>query len=162
MARIEFVSTAQSYKTVSRSSCELRETNDCAVKAVALLCDVPYAEVHAKMAQLGRIRGKGTPYNVIRQAIKSFGFEIKQWTYNDMWAVIATYPGGPDGGHRNLRSITTHHPRRFKAAWAPLKNKRLLLGVKKHVAAYTDGVVADWSVNTSKRVHLVWEVTKNV
>lgn len=158
MPKIERVATTERFNALSNASRGLNENNDCAVKAVALLCAVPYEAAHAKLKELGRKQGSGTPYAAIRTAIEFFDYRIVQWTGSDIQDVITTYPGE---GHRNLKHITTHHPRRFKKAWAPLKDRRLLLCVKKHVAAFVDGEVHDWSVNTSKQIWQILEVVKN-
>lgn len=156
MARIERVNFSQQFNQMHEDSRFLGEWNDCGVKAVALVCGVPYAEAYFKLKRLGRRDRKGTPWAMIRQAINDFGFEIKVWSTFEKRALIESYPGV----HKNLQQITTHHPRRFPKAWAPLKEKRLLLGTHKHVACFKDGEVIDWTVNSAKRVWLVWEVTK--
>jgi len=156
MARIERMNLSSKFTQLTEDSRFLGETNDCGVKAVALACDVPYAEAYVKLKRLGRRDRKGTPWAMIRRAIEEFGFEIKTWTTWEQRQLIDTYPGV----HKNLHQITTHHPRRFPKAWAPLKEKRLLLGVHKHVAAFRDGEVIDWTVNSAKRVWMILEVTK--
>jgi len=156
MARIERVSVSPKFSNLVQDSRMVGEYNDCAVKAIALVCDVPYAAAHAALQKHGRTTRKGTAFRAIRMAIGDLGFWLKEWSSTDRRMLIETYPGV----HKNLRQITTHHPRRFPKAWAPLKDKRLLLYVPKHVAAFKDGEVHDWTVNTAKRVWMVWEVWK--
>jgi hypothetical protein len=158
MARIARVSLSPKFQQMDETSYRLfNEFNDCGVKAVALVCNVSYGEAHAKLRELGRQSRKGTPWSMIRQAINFFGYEIKVWDFTDHRALINSYPGRAV----YLQQITTHHPRRYPKVWAEkMKGKRLLLGVHKHVAAYVDGELHDWTVNSVKRVWLVWEITK--
>jgi hypothetical protein len=156
MPRIKIVNTSPKFNNITADSRAEFEWNDCGVKAVALLCDVPYTVARAKLKELGRTDRKGTPYQAIYAAIDFFGYEIRKWTIAEHRAVIDSYPGH----HKMLHQITTHHPRRFKAVWAAHADKRLLLCVRKHVAAYVGGEVVDWSVNSSKRIWQIVEVTK--
>jgi hypothetical protein len=48
------------------------ETNDCAVRSIALAFDRPYAEVHAFCKAKGRPNRKGTPFHVIDAAVQHF------------------------------------------------------------------------------------------
>lgn len=156
MAKIKRVSWSPSFSDLMVAAASMGETNDCTVKAVALICDVPYAAAHAALQQRGRQSRKGTYYDEYLAVIRSFGFEIREWTYSEKRELIQSYPGA----HKNLRSITTHHPRRFRQAWAPHREKRLLFKCARHVAAFRNGELHDWTVNKAMRVLRIWEVTK--
>jgi hypothetical protein len=68
--------------------------------------------------------------------------------------MIARYPGV----HKNLKSVTTHHPRRFKKVWADVEP--LLFDCNQHVAAFKDGTIHDWSINAAKRVRGVYRIVR--
>lgn len=50
-----------------------REDNDCAVRAVAVACDVSYARAHAALASAGRLPGYPTRVNNILEALRELG-----------------------------------------------------------------------------------------
>jgi hypothetical protein len=55
----------EAFKALHRTAKEqFNENNDCSVKAIALACDVPYAEVHARLTSLGRKKVCGTPITI--------------------------------------------------------------------------------------------------
>lgn len=133
------------------------ETNDCAVKAVALACDVPYDVAHAALREAGRQDKQGTFHWTTRKAIKKLGFKVREWTFKEKQAAIKKYPGV----HSKLAYITTHHPRRFPEAWEGC-HPNMLWRSARHILSVKDGKVMDWSVNNSLRVVDIWEIEKEV
>lgn len=128
------------------------ETNDCAVKAVAIACNADYDVVHAMMRDMGRVQGKGTPWQVIYDTIDRLGYERVR--VNER-GVISKYPKG----HRDvLKNITTHHPDRFPAAWAD--GKTYLMVTNRHILAIVNGVNHDWTRGTARRCLTLWEVRR--
>jgi hypothetical protein len=125
------------------------ETNDCSVKAVAVVAGVVYDEAHRALAARGRKLRKGAWTHDILAVVRLFGKEVAR---RDAREFICQYPSP----HRDvLKSVTTHHPRRFNKAWP--KGKFLLFS-KGHVSAVVDGQLHDWAVNKAKRVIAIYEV----
>lgn len=154
MARIKRISFSPKFTELQMEAYMIGERNDCTVKAVALVCDVPYKTAHEALKKVGRENGKRT-FEYLA-AVRSLGFHVREWSFTEKQEVIWSYPKG----HTHLHSITTHHPRRFPKAWMPHRNKRLLFLVHRHIAAVVRGEVHDWTVNKSKRVTQIWEVWK--
>lgn len=156
MARIQSTAAPHFFNLMHAESRSMGETNDCAVKAVAIACDVSYAEAHEAMKALGRKNRNGTNfYNITTKAIEGFGFTLKSWGLVERDEVIKSYPGV----HSGLKNITTHHPRRFPQVWSKFHGN-LLFHTKGHILAVRDGIVCDWTVNHAKRVVGVYEVHK--
>lgn len=156
MPRISKKGWSPSFKAHHAVSLEgFHEANDCAVKAVAIACDVPYAVAHAACKKFGRKDRDGTANHTTRQAIEHLGFRIRDWSWKEFHEMFKRYPGV----HKNLHSITSHHMRRFPAAWAGC-HRNMIMGNATHIWAVKDGVCEDWSVNRSLRVRYIWEVEK--
>jgi hypothetical protein len=125
----------------------------CAVIALAAITGLSIKEAQAALKAAGRKPRCGTPRNVTKKALEALGFKVtihgRSWIAKN---IIAHYPDR----HRSLRSVTTHHPRRFAYAWANRPN--MLLFCTKHVCAFINGVVMDWTIKHSKQVNEVWFV----
>jgi len=142
-------------ETFSKIKGELAEDRAyCAIIAVAAITGEPVMKVREMMEANGRKRGHGTRREVTRKTLEQLGYKIKEWSFRERWDLIATYPKP----HNELENITTHHPRRFPSAWACQPN--MLMFSAKHVAAYVDGVVCDWTVKHSKWVVEIWTLEK--
>lgn len=156
MPRISKTSWTPNFKALADVSVvAFSETNDCAVKAIALVCDVPYEIAHAVCKKLGRKDRDGTQNWITQRAIMALGFGFRQWSFQERHNMIRSYPGA----HKNLHSITSHHMRRFPAAWAGC-HRNMIMGNNWHIWAVKNGVCEDWSVNRSLRVDYIWEVDK--
>ena len=132
------------------------EKNDCAVKAVAVVCGVSYEEAHAVLKAKGRKEGQGTAIVTIREAVKAFGKTPRSWGHGEVQDMISRYPGV----HKNLKKITTHHPVRFKKVWSEEITDPVLIFTNNHVAAYRDGQLHDWSIGRALRALNVWSITE--
>ncbi len=141
----------EGYLRFSPDRAKLNETNDCTVVATAAVCGVSYEEAHAACAKLGRKPRKGMPHLKYIEAIKSLGFEVELVPAEKF---IAKYPGN----HKNLKSITTHHPARFNNVWRD--GGRYILNSRGHVSACINGELHDWAVGRMKRVMYVYRVSK--
>lgn len=155
MPRIKRVELPTDYRSLHFESNKLGEANDCAVVAVALACDVSYAAAHARLVELGRKLRKGTRRTLTENAIRSFGFTVRYWSFRERVAMVDSYP---EPHRRVLKSITSHHPRRFPAAWANVGT--VLLFSARHVLCFKKGTVLDWSINKALRINEVWEIRK--
>jgi hypothetical protein len=157
MPRIHSTSYSADFDAMHNESRSVLETNDCAVKAVAMSCDVDYMTAHRMLASFGRKNRKGTYRHMTKRAVEALGFNIRVWGRNEHRQVIDSYPTA----HRILKSITTHHPRRFAQVWAqPHLNKTYLFFCSRHVAVVKGGQLHDWTVNSAKPVIEIWEISK--
>lgn len=110
------------------------ETNDCSVKAVSILCDVPYHVAHKALKLQGRVNRRGVNEFSIRFAIQSLGFEIENIIHN-------------------ARTMTTidRDPLLQKGYYGVL--------VKGHIASVVNGKVEDWTEGRRHKVQKVFKVT---
>lgn len=154
MPSIKRIDLSLDFKSLEVEAFAIGDKNDCAVKAVAIVCDVPYKLVHERLTALGRKKGRGTKRTTTESLVKSLGFEIRKWTFKERLDMVKSYPSPHC---RVLHNITIHHPRRFPAAWANV-HPNLLLFSRGHVSALKNGQLIDWAVNKAKRVYEVWEI----
>lgn len=149
MAKMHFTSLSQDYTALSSERSAMGENNDCAVVAVSIVCNVPYSVAHAALKKAGRKDRHGTfPYQTYA-AIESLGKKLRAVNPRE---IIDTYPGV----HKNLKHVTTHHPRRFSKSFS--QGKVYLFSVRRHILAVKGDTVHDWSINKSKQVLLIFEV----
>jgi hypothetical protein len=156
MPRIKRVAASETYGELSKDSRSFDEKKDCAVIAVAVACEVSYAEARAALAAAGRKDKSGTQFLITREAIESLGFRLRQWTFTEVTEFLRSYPGNQY--LEGYKTITTHHPRRFPKIWKGTGT--LLFRVSGHICCCKDGVVHDWAVNASLRVHTILSVEK--
>lgn len=139
------------------------ESNDCAVRAIAILTGLPYYQVLKAFRQAGCQPREGSYPWEIRTAIQSLGFQLcalgKKHNFHKEapdWvkAIIAQYPIRS----QKLKHLTTYHPKRFHDVWA--KMPPMLLETDGHVAAFKDGVVHDFSSNHSFAIVQVYTLVK--
>lgn len=96
----------------------LNETNDCTVKAVAVVTDTPYKKAHALLKAAGRPNRKGTFHS--KKVCRELGFNVER----------------VDGhGAKTIATLDQHlNP-----------NKRYLVEVRAHILAYVNGKIEDWT-----------------
>jgi len=125
------------------------ENNDCVVKAVALASRTSYEEAHKTCQRNGRKQGKGMHNAEMFRAFEESGVTLERVFSSDF---ISKYPGN----HKELKSVTTHHPDRFNKVWAD--GNRYLFHCKGHVAYVEDGVCHDWTRGRSLRVAAIYRI----
>lgn len=113
------------------------ETNDCAVKAVSIACDVPYHVAHKALALQGRQNRRGSMKSWIDRAIQSLGFKTK--IVHHSAATVTSLSGD--------RAVEKGH---------------YVAYVKGHILAIVDGKVEDWTDGKRHRIHYVESVTPAV
>jgi hypothetical protein len=128
------------------------ETNDCTVKALALVTGCTYDEALVALAKHGRQKRKGCYMGTQRQALSDLGFNMVQVDFRARF--VNNYPGV----HAKLKGATTHHMKRFNKVWSD--GKTYYVYTRRHVAAVVNGVNLDWTVGRAKRVVAVYEIIK--
>ena len=126
------------------------ERNDCAVRAVAAVAGRPYDEVHAMFKAEGRRDARGTPTTITGLVLKQLGLRLEK---RNPLEFIGQYPASHA---RVLKSVTTHHPDRFPAAWK--NGKTYLMFTPGHVLAIVNGVNHDWTRGRALRAIAIFEV----
>jgi hypothetical protein len=154
MARIKRDGPSKTFTSLYIEAEVRSEKNDCTVMAITILTGLPYFTVHCAFTAAGRKRGKGASFWVQKLACEALGFRLVKMPTGERIAIIKEYPGA----HKGLSCITTHHPRRFPKVWA--NKPPMMFHVAGHVAAFKDGTVHDWTVNSAKRVIDIYTVEK--
>lgn len=149
MASIVKTSLPTEFSSLSTDARDLNEARDCAVKAVALVCDVPYSVAHAALKAEGRKDRKGTRIHQYVEAVRKLGKTVE---VVDPRSIISTYPSP----HNGTKHVTSHHPRRFAKVWD--KSRTYLMSTHGHVFVVRNGETLDWSVNKILRVKTIYEV----
>jgi hypothetical protein len=116
---------------------QLRETNDCGVLALALLCDVSYARAHQVLSDLGRKHRKGTSFPKMASAANELGYKFSNDCQPFELKTVGSLP------YTMSRKGMTG---------------RYLVWATRHWAAYIDGRLEDWSKGSRKRVLAVYKV----
>jgi len=127
------------------------ETNDCAVKAIAAATDAPYTTVLNALYAAGRRPRRGTPMAATEQVMQQLGFRMVPVLMSHF---IEQYPAP----HHTLRSVTTHHPDRFRKVWAD--GQTYLLRTRSHILCVKNGVNLDWTRGKAKRAWRIYRVEK--
>lgn len=151
MARIHRIQTAEQYNLMREFTRIANETNDCSVVSIALVTGVGYNAALEALDEAGRIPKRGSTTPQMLTAIQALGFHFETIHPSRF---IDQYPGV----HKNLQSVTTHHPDRFNGAWNDGNN--YLLFTRGHVGAVVQGVNMDWTRGKAKRVYQIVRVWK--
>lgn len=150
MAKIKPASYSSAYVDIDLTARAHGDGNHCAVVALGLLSGRPATEVQELLSSLGRKLGAPTYNPYIEKAAAALGLRL---ITIELESVIGSYPRP----HRDvLRSVTTHHPRRFPSSWDP--SKKYLAWTRGHVCAIIKGETVDWSVNKALRIYRLDEV----
>jgi hypothetical protein len=127
------------YKKAQRISAEIGEDNDCAVKAVAIACDVPYRMAHSLLKSEGRRNKRGTKTYMIHRAIKGLGFKMTE---------VEGQAPLKFGG--TVTTLTTKVPR----------TGIYLAYTATHVLIVKNGKVEDWTEGRRHRIQQVYKVER--
>ena len=114
------------YKTAVISK-EVGEHNDCAVKAVAIACDVSYRVAQRALQLQGRQKGSGTYRAQTYAAIQLLGFKFESVQINA--STVASLPRD--------RAVSQGY---------------YLVHVRAHVLAVVNGTVQDWTDGRRHRI----------
>lgn len=120
-----------------------RERNDCAVRAMSLVLNRPYSEVHQDLAARGRRDGRGTRNTIISDSMLVLTADVGQRAIESEWLHVRTKAP-------TLATFVRERP-----------HGRYLVLVRGHALAVIDGVVHDWTNGGSgarSRVIKYWRV----
>lgn len=126
----------------------------CAVVAIAKITNTDVFVVQNLLEVAGRKHRCGTRRSVTKKVLEELGYKIRIVSLGEDADLISSYPGK----HKYLKNITSHHPRRFPAAWD--REPDQLMFTSSHVLALVGGRVHDWSCNKKLHVTERWYVTK--
>lgn len=178
MARIKTTETSAKFNELKSEARQVGENNDCVPKALAIAFDISYEEAraaceHARTTKRGGKRGgtlTSTIAGIVHALAKTHNRKIVHAAapgnsnyfepdpskvdarVAEYRKIIDSYPGAGPG----LKSITTHHARRYPKVWAQLPPAIML--VARHAVGFRDGEVHDWSVNKALRVQDIFFV----
>jgi hypothetical protein len=150
MPALKKIGYTNTFSQLNMASYKHNETNDCTVKALAIVSGKTYDEAHRALAAAGRKPREGAYFSEQVKALLALGKTLKPVNKHE---ILATFPKNRKGKTRT--NMTTHHPRRFNKLWP---KGTFLLYTDRHVSAVVDGVMHDWAANTSRRVLCMYEV----
>ena len=124
------------YQSTVRETSKAGELNDCTVKALSIIADVPYKVAHHAMHQAGRRNWRGADRFQQKDALESLGFEQKRVDFKPC----------------QVRTVTRQ-----------LDPKKIYrVHVRGHALAVRYGKVEDWSEGSARRVQEIFEITPKV
>ena len=156
---------------------ELRETNDCTVRACAVAAQIEYPVMHEYLKACGRKHRRGMRGHAYRKALAELGFDLIQlqgpvyeykhtvvdgcWKYNcrtgtEHWVNdhFRTTRRAVKGSGIDYQSLTVTRLQR------ELTSGTYLVNTDGHVLALVDGVVHDYTDGRRHRIESVWRVTE--
>lgn len=125
--------------TLAEQSAHRNETNDCSVRALAVVTGEDYEAAHRALQAEGRKHRKGSTMPAIAKAAKRLGYTMIR------------------GDRRNYVAKTVRTAERDRN----LRRGAFMLEVRSHVAGMVDGQIVDWSEGRLHRIKAVWEITKD-
>lgn len=141
------------FKAIDKASDEMNETNDCAVKAVSLVTELPYKRVHAVYAKHGRKPRRGVKQAVTLAVLKELGYRTR---FNVGWKERSIKAMAKEKNY-HVANLTTRQIKLFPdlfQAWG-----RCLVWTNRHISAMIDGQIHDYTEAKAKRVKTVHVVT---
>jgi hypothetical protein len=110
------------------------EAADCAVRAIAVCCDISYEEAHKLATKHGRKPGTGTDWSIIVKTINELGYAL-------IWVNTPC---------RTIRVLERDLP----------KTGSFLISVRGHVLGYHNGQSVDWAAGRCHRIRTVWRILR--
>lgn len=121
------------------ASKNMKENNDCAVKAVSLATGASYQKVHRLMKKHGRKDRCATPKFITRRVIKELGF-----------VMVPIGDRHPMQKAKTIASLTPRIPSRGA----------FLVSTRGHILALRGGKVLDWTDGRRHRIKNIFRVSK--
>ena len=130
------------FSEVCDASFQHGESNECAVKAIAIATDVEYNTVHSLLRKRGRTSRKGT-FEYQWMAVLKTDIAVEVSDVTD-WA-------------KRLGAKTVRTAERVLSRRDP--KGIYLVRVRRHIAAFRDGELHDWSQGRQHRVVQIFRIT---
>jgi hypothetical protein len=122
------------YDQLKNDAEAIGESNDCAVRTVAVITGKPYKDVHSKFRCWGRKKGRSTPRYMTKCVIDDFGFKLEDVTNKF--------------GSKTVRTLERELP--CKGVF--------LIAVRGHILGARDGQIFDWTQGRLHRIQAVYKV----
>ena len=120
------------FKALEAISNSMGENNDCTVKAVAMFCNVRYTVAHKALANLGRVKGRGTNMLYLKAAIHAISGKH------------------PESSREHIKGHRT--PPTYREL---TRGKQAIVVVRGHVIYIKDGVIHDHGNCNTRRIEEV-------
>ena len=133
------------YKKVDKVSHSLNESNDCSIKALAIVTQQPYGIVHTMLSRLGRKSRRGTLTAEAIATIHNLGFKVvkvRSPQYVNKHSKT---------GHSQYTTKTLHK-------CVGVQTGRWFGMTSTHSFAFVNGKVHDWSDDRKFRVVVMWKI----
>jgi hypothetical protein len=144
------------YKTLQEKTDKYNETNDCAVKAVALAANVSYEVAHNALTKAGRKPRKGTATMLIENALRSLGYKSGMGFSSNLFPY--KYKVSYDYSSRRWTK---------KASYGTAKNNNIpstgtyMALTRSHVFVVRDGVTECYVDGRKHRIIGIYEVKRS-
>ena len=140
------------FKKLQGESKAYNENNDCAVKAVAVVTGISYAEAHAALKAEGRKDRDGTYNRDTKAAIKKLGFDCENVPYTPFVELLHS----KGWTVKNLTTKTlSRYMKDFIKAGLIEADGTYLVSTNRHILGVDSGQVIDWSESRSLRVNVM-------
>lgn len=123
------------FQAISKASKAHNEKNDCAVKAVTVISNMPYNYVHKRFCEHGRRSRHGTPKSITNSVLAS----LQMWRED----VTKQFPA------RTVRSLEGMLP----------EEGRFLIHTAGHILGAKNGEIIDWTKGRLHRIIKIERVT---
>lgn len=128
------------FMELCEASARMRESNDCTVKAVAVVMGVTYQAAHQALELHGRKRNRGA-FSTI-EAIETLGgtwVEVPDWQYRDEWGMKTPITASA--------ALKKHLP-----------NANVLIYYRGHISGAVNGIIHDWANGRKHHISRVIQV----
>lgn len=122
------------FEQVCQESKKFNEKRDCAIKAVAIVCDTDYKVVHKIFKKLGRKDRQYSAWWMIPNAINELGYTRVRYGIRS----------------KTIRTVEKELP----------CGKRFLIETRAHALAVRHGEIQDWTKGTCCRIKHIYEIVK--
>ena len=127
------------YEKLTKESKKINEHNDCAVKAIAVVCNIKYQDAWKLASKFGRrFRGRTSSKTVTIPAIRSKGFDCEILENHKM------------NKAKTIKSLEPLIPSRGV----------FLVFTRGHILAIRGGEIHDWTKNRRHRVIAILRISK--
>ena len=132
-----------------------RQKNDCSIVALSITTGVTYETAATTLRKAGKKNNQGATIKQIKEAYNALGFDLVD--RKDEYLKALEEVQNARKFQKVSKIVTKHHQRYPELTW-PNKNKPQLWDSPKHVIAFVDGQVEDWTVDRGMTVTNFYDV----